>query len=74
MTDVIVEGTGDKRHLRGLKVLNQATGETTELRADHVVMALGHSSRDTFAMLYSAAWPWRPSRSPSAFASSTRKA
>ena len=40
------------RHLRGLKVLNQATGETTELRADHVVMALGHSSRDTFAMLY----------------------
>ena len=52
VTDVIVEGTCDKRHLRGLKVLNQATGETTELRADHVVMALGHSSRDTFAMLY----------------------
>ncbi|MBT9514076.1 MAG: NAD(P)/FAD-dependent oxidoreductase [Acidovorax sp.] len=56
VTDVIVEGTGDGsgsgRHLRGLKVLNQATGETTELRADHVVMALGHSSRDTFAMLY----------------------
>ena len=52
VTDVIIEGTGDKRHLRGLKVLNQATGETTELRADHVVMALGHSSRDTFAMLY----------------------
>lgn len=52
VTDVIVEGSGDKRHLRGLKVLNQATGETTELRADHVVMALGHSSRDTFAMLY----------------------
>lgn len=52
VTDVIVEGSGDQRHLRGLKVLNQATGETTELRADHVVMALGHSSRDTFAMLY----------------------
>ena len=52
VTDVIVEGTGDKRHLRGLKVLNQATGETTELAASHVVMALGHSSRDTFAMLY----------------------
>lgn len=52
VTDVIVEGTGDQRHLRGLKVLNQATGETAELRADHVVMALGHSSRDTFAMLY----------------------
>lgn len=52
VTDVIVEGTGERRHLRGLQVLNQATGETTELRANHVVMALGHSSRDTFAMLY----------------------
>ena len=52
VTDVIIEGQGEQRHLRGLKVLNQATGETTELRADHVVMALGHSSRDTFAMLY----------------------
>eukprot|EP01034_Spumella_vulgaris_P044987 gene44987-55996_t len=52
VTDVIVEGQGEQRHLRGLKVLNQATGETTDLRADHVVMALGHSSRDTFAMLY----------------------
>ena len=52
VTDVIVEGSGAQRQLRGLKVLNQATGETAELRADHVVMALGHSSRDTFAMLY----------------------
>ena len=52
VTDVIVEGTGSQRHLRGLKVQNQATGETSELRADHVVMALGHSARDTFAMLY----------------------
>ncbi|MDP3230004.1 MAG: NAD(P)/FAD-dependent oxidoreductase [Acidovorax sp.] len=52
VTDVIVENDAPGRHLRGLKVLNQATGETTELRADHVVMALGHSSRDTFAMLY----------------------
>jgi len=52
VTDVVIEDTGEGRHLRGLKVLNQATGETTELRTDHVVMALGHSSRDTFAMLY----------------------
>ncbi|MFT4243624.1 MAG: FAD-dependent oxidoreductase [Acidovorax sp.] len=48
VTDVLI----DNGHLRGLKVLNQATGETSELRADHVVMALGHSARDTFAMLY----------------------
>ena len=53
VTDVIVENDAQgQRHLRGLKVLNQATGETTELAASHVVMALGHSSRDTFAMLY----------------------
>ncbi len=48
VTDVdIVNG-----RMRGLTVLNQATGETTELRADHVVLALGHSARDTFAMLH----------------------
>ena len=53
VTDVVVEPDAQGlRHLRGLKVLHQATGETTELRADHVVMALGHSARDTFAMLY----------------------
>jgi uncharacterized FAD-dependent dehydrogenase len=33
-------------------VLDQATGQPHELRADHAVMALGHSSRDTFAMLH----------------------
>lgn len=53
VTDVIVENDAHgHRHLRGLQVLNQATGETTELRTDHAVMALGHSARDTFAMLY----------------------
>jgi hypothetical protein len=52
VTDVLIEEDKGARHLRGLKVLNQATGESTELRADHVVMALGHSARDTFAMLY----------------------
>ncbi len=39
-------------HVRGLGVLDQRTGTTSELRADHVVMALGHSSRDTFEMLH----------------------
>ena len=38
--------------LRGLTVLNQATGQSSEMRADHVVLALGHSSRDTFEMLH----------------------
>ena len=39
-------------HVRGLTVLDQASGQTSELRADHVVLALGHSARDTFEMLH----------------------
>ncbi len=50
LTDVLIEG--EQRQLRGLTVLDQASGETYELRADQVVLALGHSSRDTFAMLH----------------------
>ncbi len=52
VTDVLIEAGPGGKHIRGLTVQNQATGESHELRADHVVMALGHSSRDTFAMLY----------------------
>ena len=52
VTDVLVEGDPDARHIRGLTVLDQATGQTHELRADQVVLALGHSARDTFAMLH----------------------
>jgi uncharacterized FAD-dependent dehydrogenase len=48
VTDVQIENG----QLRGLTVLDQATGQRSELRADHVVMALGHSSRDTFEMLH----------------------
>jgi uncharacterized FAD-dependent dehydrogenase len=52
VTDVLIEEETDGRHLRGLAVLDQANGQSYELRADHVVMALGHSSRDTCTMLY----------------------
>ncbi len=52
VVDVLVEDGPQGRHLRGLTVMDAATGATQELRADHVVMALGHSSRDTFAMLH----------------------
>ena len=48
VTDFVIE----RGHLRGLKVLHQDTGETSELRADHVVLALGHSARDTFEALH----------------------
>jgi len=52
VTDVLIEGGPEGRQLRGLTVLDQATGQSREMRADQVVLALGHSSRDTFAMLY----------------------
>ncbi|NCU67387.1 NAD(P)/FAD-dependent oxidoreductase [Acidovorax sp. 210-6] len=53
VTDVLIEqGSTGQRQLRGLRVLDQATGQTHELEARHVVMALGHSARDTFAMLH----------------------
>ena len=40
------------RALQALRVHNQATGETYTLPAHHVVIALGHSARDTFTMLH----------------------
>jgi uncharacterized FAD-dependent dehydrogenase len=48
VTDVQIESG----HMRGLTVLDQATGQSYQLRADQVVLALGHSSRDTFQMLH----------------------
>jgi len=43
VTDVLIEAG----HIRGVTL---ASGE--QLRADHVVLALGHSARDTFEMLH----------------------
>ena len=45
--DVLVEGDGSNRQVVGVKL---ASGETIPTR--HVVMAIGHSARDTFQMLY----------------------
>jgi uncharacterized FAD-dependent dehydrogenase len=50
--DLQIEDGADGRQLRGLTVLDQASGASSELRADHVVLALGHSARDTFEMLH----------------------
>jgi uncharacterized FAD-dependent dehydrogenase len=50
--DLCVETASGSRQVRGLTVLNQDTGTTETLRADQVVLALGHSARDTFAMLH----------------------
>jgi uncharacterized protein len=52
VTDVLIEDEAGGKHIRGLTVLDLCTGATHELRADRVVLALGHSSRDTFAMLH----------------------
>jgi hypothetical protein len=38
--------------IRGLTVQNLADNSRYDLRADHVVLALGHSARDTVAMLH----------------------
>jgi uncharacterized FAD-dependent dehydrogenase len=46
-------GSVDGMHeLAGLQVLDVASSQTQTIAASHVVMALGHSARDTFAMLY----------------------
>jgi uncharacterized FAD-dependent dehydrogenase len=50
--DVRIEGEGEDRRLTALEVLDQDSGERQWLETDHAVMALGHSSRDTFAMFY----------------------
>ncbi|MBI5907602.1 MAG: NAD(P)/FAD-dependent oxidoreductase [Burkholderiales bacterium] len=48
LSDVLIEDG----HIRGLTVENLQDGSRYELRADHVVLAPGHSARDTFAMLH----------------------
>ncbi|MFC6283242.1 MULTISPECIES: NAD(P)/FAD-dependent oxidoreductase [Polaromonas] len=48
VSDVLIEDG----HIRGLTVQNLNDGTNYELRADHVVLALGHSSRDTVTMLH----------------------
>ena len=48
VSDVLIEGG----QLRGLTVQNLADGSHYELRADHAVLAVGHSARDTFEMLH----------------------
>jgi uncharacterized FAD-dependent dehydrogenase len=47
LEDVLVEGEGNSRQVVGVRL---ASGE--ELPTRHLVMAIGHSARDTFQMLY----------------------
>ncbi|BDU57431.1 hypothetical protein LMORI2_04130 [Limnohabitans sp. MORI2] len=52
VVDIEYDDNTPSRAIQALKVHNHATGETYSLHARHVVMALGHSSRDTFTMLH----------------------
>jgi uncharacterized FAD-dependent dehydrogenase len=47
LEDVLIEGDGNSRQVVGVRL---ASGE--ELPTRHLVMAIGHSARDTFQMLY----------------------
>jgi len=47
VTDVHIDGPEGERHIRGVTL---ASGE--QIHSDHVVLALGHSARDTFTMLH----------------------
>ncbi|MEK8045572.1 NAD(P)/FAD-dependent oxidoreductase [Ideonella margarita] len=47
VTDLLLEGRGETRRVRGVTL---ASGE--QIRTNHVVLALGHSARDTFTMLH----------------------
>lgn len=48
VSDVLIEDGA----ISGLTVQNLEDGSSYEMRADHVVLALGHSSRDTVTMLH----------------------
>jgi uncharacterized FAD-dependent dehydrogenase len=52
VVDLLLNNERSTLSLCGLQVENALDGSTTELAATQVVMALGHSARDTFAMLY----------------------
>jgi uncharacterized FAD-dependent dehydrogenase len=52
VVDVLLNQELPAQSLRGLRVENTMNSEVYDLPARHVVMALGHSARDTFAMLH----------------------
>ena len=52
VTDLLLSPADDGQQITGLQVLDQKTGQSHTLATRHVVLALGHSSRDTFVMLH----------------------
>ncbi len=52
VVDLLLKQDHGSQSIRGLTVQNAQTGLEEELPAEQVVIALGHSARDTFAMLF----------------------
>jgi uncharacterized protein len=52
VSDVLLATTAEGHQLTGLQVQDLRTGQNQTLHTRHAVMALGHSSRDTFVMLH----------------------
>jgi uncharacterized FAD-dependent dehydrogenase len=52
VSDVLLSPAAGGQQLTGLQVQDLRTGEHHTLHTHHAVMALGHSSRDTFVMLH----------------------
>jgi uncharacterized FAD-dependent dehydrogenase len=52
VVDVLLKNEQGVQSIRGLAVQNANDGSVSALPASHVVIALGHSARDTFAMLH----------------------
>ena len=52
VSDVLLAPDANGQQLTGLQVQDLRTGEHHTLHTRHAVMALGHSSRDTFVMLH----------------------
>ena len=52
LEEIPSDAQGRTLRVRALSVSDRSTGVTSELAASQVVMALGHSARDSFVMLY----------------------
>jgi len=52
VSDLLLSPAEDGHQLTGLQVLDLRTGQSQTLQTRHAVLALGHSSRDTFVMLH----------------------
>ena len=52
VVDIDIENTPSGRHVTGLHIEDRHTGVRTHLATQHVVLALGHSARDTFTLLH----------------------